>query len=147
MSLYRLSDRCPRSDVHAPSIEDRRLALAAPRAASLVNLDTGGYAHLRKATPANRAFPRTLAWVSTLPQEVRPTALVRRYPRIANLIVAVWANADYFRAYMDSLLTDKRGNRRGFPPDVLDNLVSLQRYHDAVAGPNAPGWTAVTKRA
>jgi hypothetical protein len=132
MSIYRISDRCPRSDVYAPAIEDRRLALARPSAASLGNLDLGNYQHLRKATPANRAFPRTLTWISTLPADIRPTALVRRYPRIANLIAAVWGDSSCFASYMESLLTDKRGNRRGFPPDVSENLLSLQRYYRAM---------------
>ena len=146
MSIYRLADRCPRSDVHAPAIEDRRLALATPSAASLVNLDVGNYQHLRKATPVNRLFPRTSAWLSALPDDIRPTALVRRFPRIVNLIVAVWGNADVFHTYMKSLLTDTRGNRRGFPPDVLDDLVSLQRYHDAVTGTRS-SWNAAHARA
>jgi hypothetical protein len=147
VSIYRLSDRCPRSDVYAPAVEDRRLALAAPPAASLSNLDLGGYQHVRKATPANRAFPRTLMWIATLPAEIRPTALVRRYPRIANLIAAVWGDSNCFGTYMESLLTDNRGNRRGFPPDVLDNLVSLQRYHDAMRAKESRTWNVVGKRA
>ncbi len=28
--------------------------------------------------------------------------------------------------------TDKRGNRRGFPPDVLAELGALQRYRDTL---------------
>jgi hypothetical protein len=132
MSIYRLADRCPRSDVHAPAVEGQRLALTAPPAASLINLDTGSYQHLRKATPSSRVFPRTSVWISELPENVRPRALVRRYPRIANLIAAVWGNSDYFHTYVESLLTDKRGNRRGFPPDVLADLVSLRRYYDSL---------------
>ncbi len=146
MSIYRLSDRCPRSDVHAPALEERRLALAVSPAASLIKLDTGNYEHLRKATPANRVFPRTSMWIASLPEAVRPTALARRYPRIANLIAAVWSNADFFHTYMESLLTDRRGNRRGFPPDVLDDLVSLERHYDAVNGRKSP-WSSEGKRA
>ena len=138
MSIYRLADRCPRSDVHAPAIEDRQLALATPSGASLIKIDVGDYQHLRKATPVNRIFPRTSTWLATLPDDIRPNALVRRFPRIANMLAAVWAKSEFFHTYMKSLLTDTRGNRRGFPPDVLDDLVSLERYYDAVTGTQSP---------
>ena len=144
MSIYRLSDRLPRNDMHAPSIDDERWALTAPAAASLVQLDIGDYQHLRKATPANRIFPRTASWLASLPEDVHPPALVRRFPRIANLICAVWANPEFLNTYMESLLTDQRGNRRGFPPDVLEELVSLRGYYDAVSAQRS---TAAAKRA
>jgi hypothetical protein len=82
--------------------------------------------HQRKAAPANTALPRTLIWAASLPPEVRPTALLRRYARIANLIAATWPDAKAFDTYMESLLTDKRGGRRqGFPVDVLRELTAL----------------------
>jgi hypothetical protein len=131
MSIYRSFDRYPRSDVHAQEGVEERLASWPRSAASQINIDDR-YQHLRKARPVNRPFPHTLMWVASLPHDVRPIALLRRYPRIANLIATTWADRKCFRAYMESLLTDTRGNRRGFPPDVLSNLAALQRYHDTV---------------
>jgi len=84
--------------------------------------------HLRKAAPANIALRRTLMWVASLPPTVRPTALVRRFAGIANLIAATWGDEKAFDTYMESLLTDKRGNRKGLPPHVVGELVALQRY-------------------
>src|SRR5690349_13087667 len=126
MSIYRTLDRCPANDVYAP--EERRLTLVPSRAASPVDTERDKYQHLRKATPANVAFPRTLAWVETLPSDVQPTELLRRYPRIANLIATVWGDRQWFQDYMESLLTDTRGNRQGFPPDVLKDLLALRSY-------------------
>jgi hypothetical protein len=147
MSIYRTIDRCPRSDVHASEVEHRRLALVPPAKASQIRPEQlDGYQHLRKATPANRAFPRTLVWVETLPRDIRPTALLRRYPRIANLVATVWGDPKYLHTYLESLLTDQRGNRRGFPPDVLADLVSLQRYYETAIGNPQGGWNAVGKR-
>src|SRR6516165_8990328 len=88
----------------------------------------GEYGHLRKATPANTLFRSTLAWVESLPPELRPVALMRDFARIANLIAATWDDLEGFESYMASLLTDKRGNRKGFPPDVRAELVALGQY-------------------
>ena len=129
MGIRRLFGRQARSDIHVPEIEERWLALASATPASRIDLDTDRYRHLRKTGPVNRASSRTLTWFSALPDDVQPLALLRRYPRIANLIVAVWADRKCFGTYMESLLTDQRGGRRGFPPDVIEDLVSLRRYH------------------
>jgi hypothetical protein len=46
---------------------------------------------------------------------------------------------------MDSLLTDKRGNRQGFPPEVLKDLAELRRFYD-VAKDDTSVWHTVRKR-
>ena len=68
--------------------------------------------------------------MENLPPDVQPTALLRLYARIANLIVATWRDPKAFGAYMDSLLHDKRGNRRGYSSEVDAELVTLKRPHD-----------------
>lgn len=131
MGMYRLAGRYLQSDVQAPDIEDRRSALMPPAKVSQTKPEQlGDYRLLRKATPTKRVFPRTMLWVEMLPSEIRPIALLRRYPRIANLIASVWGAPQCLNTYMESLLTDQRGNRRGFPPDVLQELISLRRYYD-----------------
>jgi len=70
---------------------------------------------------------------------------MRRYARIANLIAAAWGEAKAFHAYMESLLADKRGNRRGFPPDVQRDLLTLRHYYDTHRENSTP-WAYVTKR-
>ena len=146
MSIYRTSDRLPRSDVHAQEAVEERWAPVPFRAASQINIELDQYQHLRKATPVNRPFPQTLKWCASLPNNVRPNALLRRYARIANLISVSWADRKWFRTYMESLLTDSRGNRRGFPPDVLSNLMALQHYRDSMEETKSPNWDAVGPR-
>jgi len=143
MSIYRTLDRRPQNDVHVE--ENQRLRLVSSPSESPVDAERDKYQHLRKATPANVAFPRTLAWVGTLPSDVQPTALLRRYPRIANLIATVWGDRQWFHGYMESLLTDTRGNRQGFPPDVLKDLLSLRSYYDDLEQ-HGKNWAAVGKR-
>jgi hypothetical protein len=125
------------ASLHGPTamsidrLADRRLALVRPSKVSQIKpQEFGDYRDLRKATPTKRVFPRTMLWAQTLPNEIRPIALLRRYPRIANLIASVWGTPRCLNTYMESLLTDQRGNRRGFPPDVLQDLISLRRYND-----------------
>jgi hypothetical protein len=127
------------SDVHASRVAAPSTKPAASETSS------SAHAHLRKAAPANIALPRTREWIERLPSEVRPVALMRQFARIGNLIAASWDDLTAFDKYMQSLLTDKRGNRKGFPPDVLAELVALNRHrHRAVDSGSA--WADVTKR-
>jgi len=134
MSAYRKFAPLPRnandipSDVYA--IAAMKTSLRRPSPQIRVGVDE--HQHLRKATPANTPLPRTLRWIESLPRRVRPTALLRQFARIANLIAATWANLEYFETYMESLLTDKRGNRKGFPPEVLAELDALHIYRLAI---------------
>lgn len=51
-------------------------------------------------------------------------AIERRFPHIVHELLKRWHSGD-IDAYMDSLLIDTRGNRKGFPADVLDELIFL----------------------
>jgi hypothetical protein len=139
MTSYRNSHRYPPSDAQiAQPIRER---WAARRATSPISVGVEEHQHLRKATPTNVPLRRTLEWLKSLPPDVQPFAVVRRYARVANLIAATWEDSKAFHAYMESLLTDKRGNRKGFPPDVLAELLALQRHYDA-RGHDIPSGTA-----
>jgi hypothetical protein len=83
----------------------------------------------RRARPVDYLLPASLRWFKGLPHDVRPVALVRRYARIANLIAQQWNDYDACRAYFQELLTDRRGNRQGFPPDVERDLRQLLDYY------------------
>ena len=112
------------------------------RTASRLTVGLEEHKHLRAATPADRPLPRTLKWAASLPLDVQPTALLRHFGRVANVIAATWGHTTSLRSYMDCLFNDKRGNRQGFPPQVLDELVALKRHHDAMqtrASPDKPG--------
>ncbi|MDO9226123.1 MAG: hypothetical protein Q8M09_17895 [Pseudomonadota bacterium] len=48
----------------------------------------------------------------------------RQFSRIADELVIRWKRAD-IDAYLNGLMLDDRGNRQGFPPEVLDDLMFL----------------------
>lgn len=62
----------------------------------------------------------------TLPGLIYPQALVKQYARIANHMVELRFSPDPLREYFRGLLEDTRGNRRGFPEDVLADIRHLQ---------------------
>jgi hypothetical protein len=85
--------------------------------------------NLRRRQPLDEPLPATIRWVAKLPDEVRPIALLRTFPRIANVLARVWNDAAECQAYFDDLMVDQRGNRSGFPPEVLENLLTLRDYY------------------
>jgi hypothetical protein len=68
----------------------------------------------------------------TLPGLIYPQALVSQYPRIANHMVELRFSVDNLREYFRGLLEDTRGERRGFPEDVLEDIRHL--YSTMVGG-------------
>jgi hypothetical protein len=52
------------------------------------------------------------------------SAIETRYPRIARELAERWKSDD-IDAYIDNLLIDTRGNRMGFPADVLEEIMFL----------------------
>jgi len=128
MSTFRAFERRSRSELNGNEAIEERLALRD----TTFQMSGGLEEHKRRrhATPADKPLPRTLAWLASLPPNVQPTALIRRYPRIANVIAATWGHATSLRSYMDCLYSENRGTHRGFPLEVLRELVALKRYHD-----------------
>lgn len=58
------------------------------------------------------------------------SAVERRFPHIVHNLIKLWQSAE-IDGYMDSLLIDSRGDRQGFPEEVLEELVFLAgiRWH------------------
>ena len=83
----------------------------------------------RKAQPANVILPVTRRWMNSLPLEYRPQALPIRFARIANLIAANWDNPKDCTAFISSLLHDRRGGRKGFPAEVVQDIHDLRVYY------------------
>ena len=82
-----------------------------------------------------------------MPPDVRPTTLLRLHARIVNLIAATWRDPKAFGTYMESLLCDMRGNRLGFPPKIVAELVALKHYYDTRGlDENDFTWQGVRKR-
>jgi hypothetical protein len=63
-----------------------------------------------------------------MPRGIRPIQLQEQFPRIANELPMRWHNAHGIHAYLSELLEDRRGNRRGFPPLVVEELQALRRF-------------------
>jgi hypothetical protein len=53
--------------------------------------------------------------------------LARRFPHVLNQLSAVWGDLPAAADLVDHLLVDRRGGRRGFPADVLAELLTVRR--------------------
>jgi hypothetical protein len=82
----------------------------------------------RRRQPLDDALPVTIRWVEKLPSEVRPLAMLKQFPRIANVIARAWTDAAEIQAVLDDLLVDRRGGRQGFPLEVTEELLVLRDY-------------------
>jgi len=91
-------------------------------------------------------LPRTFTWAAKLPRDVQPIALMRSFPRIANLIASVWNEPDAMHDYFTDLLVDRRGNREGFPPPVHAELIALRAYYTGLHPKELATWGDLTKR-
>jgi hypothetical protein len=98
------------------------------------NQPTQNHARLRRAAPVDMLLPRTAAWIESLPAPVRPQTLASQFARIANQLCATWHDPESCRRYLQELLIDRRGNRKGFPMTVLRELLAL-RHHYATLHP------------
>jgi hypothetical protein len=78
--------------------------------------------------PLNQQLPSTARWAEGLPSEVQPLGLLQRFPRIANDLARVWHDDTELQLHLDDLLTDRRGGRQGFPPDIHHELLMLREY-------------------
>ena len=83
----------------------------------------------RTRTPEEPLLDVTRTWLASLPQDVRPMELARQYPRIANRLRHVWKQVARCEQYLDALLVDGRGTRKGFPPKIAQELEALREYY------------------
>ena len=101
------------------SLDEAREALDEPPA---------GVAQLRRASASDWVLRRrTLSeserrlsraatqWLLALPRELRPLELIRRHPRIANVMSERWDDTSAILQLLDDLVLDRRGGRMGFP--------------------------------
>lgn len=74
---------------------------------------------------------RTMDWILSLPPDARPVKLADEAPRLANALAELWPDADRATTYIDELLIDRRGGRRGLAPALKEELVLLRRITTA----------------
>lgn len=70
--------------------------------------------------------PDTDAWLRALPGLTYPRALTTQFPRIANTLAQARHDPEALRTQFHDLLHDHRGGRRGFPFEVLMDLLALR---------------------
>ena len=100
----------------------------------------------RTRIPAEPLLNVTRTWLASLPQDVRPVELARQFPRIANRLRHLWTQVATCEEYLDGLLVDRRGNRKGFPLKITQELQSLREYY-ALLHPNRRSiWDSVDER-
>jgi hypothetical protein len=83
----------------------------------------------RNSHEVNRLLSSTIDWLATLPLQVRPRALATQFPRVANRIAQEWKEPSACRRDFEDLVYDNRGDREGFPPDVLVELLALRDHY------------------
>jgi hypothetical protein len=128
MSIYRSLDEGIPSEINV-SDDPRRRGVKAPEI-TLPVAARNDASDKRRATPANEPLAATFKWIASLPRAIRPLALLRQYPRIANVMAQTWTDPPAFRDYMFELLVDRRGGREGFQQNVRCELLALRAYFD-----------------
>lgn len=128
MSVYKTLDEGIASEIRVDDVSPRRRALNAAAIGIVTARNDPFYA--RKALPSNLPLSTTFKWVAGLPREMRPLALLQQFPRIANQLANAWIDPVAFRDDMFDLLIDRRGARKGFPPEVESELLALRAHFD-----------------
>ena len=72
-------------------------------------------------------------YVTAIPDDGR-CAIEYRFQRIADELTARWRKSE-IDAYLNRLLIDDRGNRRGFPDEVLEELMFLSSLRWQITHP------------
>ena len=146
MSVYRTLDGRPHSalGMGSPKQEENTPSKEEPTQEAQERQRT--FVRRRRLAPASEPLPATFKWLAKLPRSVQPLALFRQHPRIANLMAGGWGDPKSFRPYLDDLLTDRRGNRKGFPRDILRELLALRLYYENLHSPILDPYEKVGKR-
>ena len=75
--------------------------------------------------------------LESLPPTLRLVALRGQFPRVLNRIADAWHTPPAFAALIDSLMIDDRGQRQGFPFEVLNELTDLREFYFSMVHPEA----------
>lgn len=67
-----------------------------------------------------------------------PSGLEQRYSRVLTQMLAKWETPLEMEAYLNELVVDKRGNRQGFPQDILKEILFIAQLFEK--------WRAERKR-
>ena len=91
-------------------------------------LDTGG------TMPRDELADAAVALILRLPGGMlRVTSM--RFPHVVTRIAHAWAEPRRLQQVLDELMYDERGDRSGFPFEVLAELAELRCCHERWVGP------------
>jgi hypothetical protein len=107
------------------SFEDARKALETTVMADAAK----GWRGKRAPEPVEPLLDATVRWMDELPAALRPVAVARDFPRIANRLCEWWKRPARCEEYFAQLLMDHRGGRKGFPHAVAMELSKLGAHH------------------
>ena len=79
------------------------------------------------------------ALLASIDEAARPKTLAAAFPRIVNRMAQMWKAPLQMDRCFEDLLTDKRGNRQGFPLGVLMELCTLKDYYQSKVFPMRHG--------
>ncbi|MEP7063325.1 MAG: hypothetical protein ABI881_13095 [Betaproteobacteria bacterium] len=141
MSIYRGNNRLFFNDDGDATQRPAPTEVKAGKAQRLpLGLSLPEVAKLRKANPATMLLPTSRRWLEQLPEELRPNQLARDFPRIVNHLAASWPEPVDFHLYGDRLLVDRRGNRKGFPVAIREELHRLLNYFESLYPRTGNAW-------
>jgi hypothetical protein len=73
----------------------------------------------------------TLAHIFKNRPDLYPYELEKQFSRIVDQIAELWGKPQLIE-YFDKLMLDDRGNRKGFPREVMSDLWLLEKVHAAL---------------
>ncbi|MEO7760360.1 MAG: hypothetical protein ABJB04_07830 [Betaproteobacteria bacterium] len=62
--------------------------------------------------------------------DLYPHKTAEKYPRIIEKLTILWGTVGMSR-YFNEIMFDERGDREGFPPEVMAELFALNNYHES----------------
>jgi hypothetical protein len=74
------------------------------------------------------------ATLKDAPAAFYPRQLVKVYPRIVDKIHQLWGTPE-IEAYFQELMLNDRGNRQGFSPEVLTEVLNLRTWYRSLLPP------------
>ncbi len=80
----------------------------------------------------------------SLPARIVPdvTVVVEHFPHIGQKIKLGWGSTE-LQKYLNSIIFDERGTRRGFPVHVASALLRIHHHHGKLLPEDASGWNGV----
>jgi hypothetical protein len=91
--------------------------------------------------------PDAAKLMSLLGPTLRPARLQALFPHVVNRLAAIWHQPAQFEREMQELLLNTRGNRAGFPLEIVAELTALREYYRTALHPQkSDPWSTVRVR-